>query len=133
MRESHTLDGRTIFQWRAEYADMVTQFIAYADHQSHCIAARAEHWHARLAGWDTRAICTVSPCTCGVLIILILVAPETQWIHTCPDEPIPLPLPTRPRPHTRPVLNPDGTQFRIFNIPVVEAVPDDSDSVPKTD
>ncbi len=91
MRYAHTLDGRTIFEWRAEYADMVTQFINYADHQPHCIVARAEHWHARLAGWDKRTICHASPCTCGVLIILIILAPEQKWIRPCPDEPVPIP------------------------------------------
>jgi len=131
MRESHTLDGKTIFEWRAEYAEMAERFVEYADHHQHCIVSRVHHWHIHQEGWDKRTICAAAPCICGVLIILMLLAPEQQWIRPCPDEPVSIQIHTHTTRRTRPVLNEDGTQLHIFNIPVV--IVEDDDSVPKTD
>jgi hypothetical protein len=132
MRESHTLDGKTIFEWRAEYVEMAERFVEYADHHQHCTAARVHHWHPRQEDWDRRTICSASPCICGVLIILILLAPEKRWIQPCPEQPTPL-MAVHTTRRTRPVLREDGTPLTIFNIPVVEVVEDDEDTVPKTD
>jgi hypothetical protein len=109
------LDGRNLFEWKAEYNELAARFIEYADHTHTCYDARGGHKHYPLS--DDRIVCHMAPCTCGLLIILSLLNPTITYGIHCPDVPTPIP--------TRPVLNQDGTPLHVYGTPVVE-----SDDVP---
>lgn len=89
--DNNTLDGRTLLAWRAEYVELVDRFIEYADHKPSCIHARAGHLHLSILP-DSRMVCRAAPCTCGVLIILGVLAPYVTWGIECPDTTTPIPL-----------------------------------------
>ena len=91
MRDSHTLDGMTIFQWRARAQEIAEYLVTYAQHSTACVEARSDHWHVATDVSDARMVCDSAPCTCGLLLVLTFLVPTTEWVVRCPDKPVLLP------------------------------------------
>jgi hypothetical protein len=106
------LDGRNIFQWRHEYAELVSHFTKYADHTPECGSRDPGHRHLMMhtGASDPRAVCEVAPCTCGVLVLLSVMLHPLKFSYSCPD---------RVR-----VVKPDDVTVpphTIFGLPVFES------------
>jgi hypothetical protein len=115
------LDGRNLFEWKAEYNELAARFIEYADHTAACYTARGGHKHHPLS--DDRIVCHMAPCTCGLLIILSVLNPTITYGMHCPD--VPTPLPTRQIFNEKP---PDATDTPTpDNIIVLESMPKPTD------
>lgn len=82
-----TLEGKSIFEWRNEYAELAASFCQYADHTDACYAAMGVHRHRMPV--DDRVVCEAAPCTCGLLVILSVLNPTITYGVSCPDAPSP--------------------------------------------